>query len=188
MHFLNKLTEGKVGKMHKVFTIWKNMPQPQNKKQIVHATNFVNNLYELRKRHLKFPLKVMKLDKREGQSKKFQCINKLVAVKCGDIGRYFHKWLYHKRLMFLNQQGKSVDRLFSNLFDHQRNSLSLLFKGNEKNNKIKALELVENYWNRQKKYCIKKWHQNMNNLKLRDNSRKHLLTSLFKVYKEHQNR
>ena len=102
MHFLNKLTEGKVGKMHKVFTVWKNMPQPQNKKQIVNATNFVNNLFAHRKRNLKHPLKIFKAFKREGQSRKFQGINKLVAVKCGDIGKYFHKWLYHKRLIFLS--------------------------------------------------------------------------------------
>ena len=64
MHFLNKLTEGKVGKMHKGFTIWKNMPQPQNKKQIVDATNFVTNLYEMRKRNLKYTLKVFRGCKR----------------------------------------------------------------------------------------------------------------------------
>ena len=101
--------------MHKVFTVWKNMPQPQNKKQIVNATNFVNNLFAFRKRSLKHPLKVFKACKREGQSRKFQGINKLVAVKCGDIGKYFHKWLYHKRLIFLSEQGKGVDRLFSNI-------------------------------------------------------------------------
>ena len=59
-------------------------------------------------------------------------------------------------------------------------------KGDEYKSKIKALELVDSYWNKQKKYCMKKWQQNTNRLKLRDNSRRHLLTSLGNIHKLHQ--
>ena len=44
VNFLKKLCEGKVGKMMSVVALWKNMPEPKNKKRIVKATTFAANL------------------------------------------------------------------------------------------------------------------------------------------------
>ena len=63
-----------------------------------------------------------------------------------------------------------------------------MVKGNEYQNKIKSLQLVESYWNKQKKYCMKRWHQNTNLLKLRDNSRKYLLNFLGNIQKMNENK
>jgi hypothetical protein len=184
INFLRKLCDGKIGKMHGIFTLWKGLPEPNNKARIINATTFASNLSEMLKRNLKFTLKVLSRERRKGQERKYQGVSRLVAIKCGDIGHYFHKWVENKRLTDLSIKNQKAENFFHTILSHHSYSFNMLFRGDEIKNKIKSLELVERYWNRQKQWSIKQWSQNANKLKLRDISRRHLLKSLINIQRQ----
>lgn len=66
-------------------------------------------------------------------------------------------------------------------------SFDLLIIGDESSKKTKSLKIIQDYWNKQQKYYIKRWYKNTNNLKMKDLSKKHYLINLCKIKTKHSN-
>ena len=67
VNFLKKLCEGKVGKMMNVFTTWKSMPEPKDKKKVLNATMFFHKMESILKVNVERTIKTFYSFKRKGQ-------------------------------------------------------------------------------------------------------------------------
>jgi hypothetical protein len=139
LNFLKKLCEGQAGKILKGFMIWKSMPAVQNKEKIMNATTFSSNLHQLLMKNLKFPLKIFQHYRKMGAEKRYQGMNRLVASKCSEISKCFHKWLLNKRLTIFRIKNNKVETVFNAILKAQSSSYSQFFTGEETKNKIRSL-------------------------------------------------
>ena len=105
-----------------------------------------------------------------------------MAKSCSGIGQYFQKWCHNKDLINLFNQNRCVETLFTTLSSTTSDLLKPLFSGKEAVNRKKSLNIVLGWWDRQKKWYVKQWYHQVQQGKLNDLNKKHVLKSLVRTH------